>query len=144
MDKKINIRNLTVDEIVTFCTKHSLPKIQSQSSLGMALEKRISSFEQMTSLSKDIRKLFADNFSILNIKIHKAERSFDKTIKYSFKLYDHLLIEGVLIPSKNRLTACISSQVGCSLACEFCATGTLKLERNISSSRNLRPDFYSK
>ena len=88
----------------------------------------------MTSLSKEIRKLLHEHFSIKNIKIHNAERSLDGTIKYSFQLHDNLLIEGVLIKSKKRLTACISSQVGCSLACKFCATGTLKLERNLTAS----------
>jgi 23S rRNA (adenine2503-C2)-methyltransferase len=66
------------------------------------------------------------------VKIHKAERSSDGTIKYSLKLHDNKLVEGVLIPSKKRLTACVSSQVGCSLSCTFCATGTLKLERNLN------------
>jgi len=78
-----------------------------------------------------MRKLFNNNFTINTVKIHKAERSIDGTIKYSFQLHDKLLVEGVLIPSQRRLTACVSSQVGCSLACNFCATGTLKLERNI-------------
>ena len=58
----------------------------------------------------------------------------DGTIKYSLQLYDKLLVEGVLIPSKKRLTACVSSQVGCSLDCKFCATGTLKLERNLTAA----------
>ena len=131
---KINIRNLTVDEIASFCAKHNLQKFRANQVWDWLWKKRVSSFDQMTSLSKEIRELFNNNFSILNIKIHKAERSFDKTIKYSFKLYDQLLIEGVLIPSKNRLTACISSQAGCSLSCSFCATGTLKLKRNLTTA----------
>jgi 23S rRNA (adenine2503-C2)-methyltransferase len=88
----------------------------------------------MTSLSKQIRDLLNTHFTLNAVKIHKAERSIDKTIKYSFQLHDKLLVEGVLIPSLKRLTACISSQVGCSLACEFCATGTLKLERNLTAA----------
>ena len=75
------------------------------------------------------------NIEVINaVKIHKAERSNDGTIKYSLALYDNKLVEGVLIPSKKRITACVSSQVGCSLACTFCATGTLKLERNLNFS----------
>ena len=62
-----------------------------------------------------------------------TQKSLDGTIKYSFQLHDKLLIEGVLIPSGKRLTACISSQVGCSLSCKFCATGTLNLKRNLTS-----------
>ena len=79
-----------------------------------------------------MRDLLEQNFSLNAVKIHKAERSNDGTIKYSLKLHDNKLVEGVLIPSKKRLTACISSQVGCSLSCTFCATGTLKLERNLN------------
>jgi len=96
--------------------------------------KKVTSFDEMTSLSKPMRDLFAENFSINPVKLHKGERSVDGTIKYSLQLHDKLLVEGVLIPSKKRLTACVSSQVGCSLACEFCATGTMKLERNLTAS----------
>jgi 23S rRNA (adenine2503-C2)-methyltransferase len=95
-------------------------------------KKRAVNFNEMTSLSLSLRDLLEQNFSLNAVKIHKAERSNDGTIKYSLKLHDSKLVEGVLIPSKKRLTACISSQVGCSLSCTFCATGTLKLERNLN------------
>ena len=134
MENKPDIKNLTLDEITTFCSKHNLPKFRAKQIWEWLWKKCTRSFEEMTSLSKEIRKLLHENFSIKNIKIHKAERSLDGTIKYSFQLHDNLLIEGVLIKSKKRLTACISSQVGCSLACKFCATGTLKLERNVTAS----------
>ncbi len=134
MKKKIDIRNLTLNEIVAFCKKHNLPKFRANQIWEWLWKKRTVAFKDITSLSKETRKLFDDNFTIHTIKIHKAERSVDKTIKYSFKLHDQLLIEGVLIPSKNRLTACVSSQVGCSLDCAFCATGTLKLKRNLTAA----------
>jgi 23S rRNA (adenine2503-C2)-methyltransferase len=97
-------------------------------------KKGATSFAEMTSLSKEMRDLFTVHFVINSVKIHKAERSIDGTIKYSMKLHDNQLVEGVLIPSKKRITACISSQVGCSLDCAFCATGTLKLERNLTAA----------
>ena len=134
MMKKIDIKSLSLKEIIEFCEKHNLPKFRAKQIWGWLWKKGANSFDEMTSLSKEIRQLFHKNFSIKNIKIHKAERSLDGTIKYSFQLHDNLLIEGVLIKSKKRLTACISSQVGCSLACKFCATGKLKLERNATSS----------
>ena len=134
MEKKPDIKNLTLEEIISFCSKYNLPKFRAKQIWEWLWKKCASSFEEMTSLSKEIRKLLHENFSIKNIKIHNAERSLDGTIKYSFQLHDNLLIEGVLIKSKKRLTACISSQVGCSLACKFCATGTLKLERNVTAS----------
>ena len=134
MNNKKDIRSLTLEEIVRFCKKYSLPKFRAKQIWEWLWKKRATSFEEITSLSKEMRKLFSNNFTINTVKIHKAERSLDETIKYSFQLYDKLLVEGVLIPSQKRLTACVSSQVGCSLACDFCATGTLKLERNLVSS----------
>lgn len=134
MEKKPDIKNLTLEEIISFCSKYNLPKFRAKQIWEWLWKKCASSFEEMTSLSKEIRKLLHEHFSIKNIKVHNAERSLDGTIKYSFQLHDNLLIEGVLIKSKKRLTACISSQVGCSLACKFCATGTLKLERNVTAS----------
>ena len=134
MSNKKDIRSLTLEEIIRFCTKHSLPKFRAKQIWEWLWKKRANSFEEITSLSKEMRELFSNDFTINAVKIHKAERSLDGTIKYSFQLHDKLLVEGVLIPSQKRLTACVSSQVGCSLACDFCATGTLKLERNLVSA----------
>jgi 23S rRNA (adenine2503-C2)-methyltransferase len=134
MSDKKDIRSLTLEEIIEFCLEHNLPKFRAKQIWEWLWKKRAASFEEITSLSKEMRKLFNNNFTINTVKIHKAERSIDGTIKYSFQLHDKLLVEGVLIPSQKRLTACVSSQVGCSLACEFCATGTLKLERNIMAA----------
>ena len=134
MSEKKDIRELSLEQIQEFCLEHKMPKFRAKQVWEWLWKKRAVSFEEMTSLSKDMRELFSNNFTINAVKIHKAERSIDGTIKYSLQLHDKLLVEGVLIPSKNRLTACISSQVGCSLACEFCATGTLKLERNLTAA----------
>jgi 23S rRNA (adenine2503-C2)-methyltransferase len=134
MNNKKDIRTSTHEELLLFCTNNNLPKFRAKQISEWLWKKRAVNFEEMTSLSLEVRKLLELEFSINAVKIHKAERSNDGTIKYSLKLYDNDLVEGVLIPSKKRLTACISSQVGCSLACTFCATGTLKLERNLSYS----------
>lgn len=134
MDKKKDIRNLKLIEISSFCNNNNLQKFRAKQIWEWLYKKRVISFQEMTSLSKQIRDLLNTHFTLNAVKIHKAERSIDKTIKYSFQLHDKLLVEGVLIPSLKRLTACISSQVGCSLACEFCATGTLKLERNLTAA----------
>jgi len=134
MKEKIDIRNISVEDLQKFCNKHKLPKFRAKQITEWLWRKKVTSFDEMTSLSKPMRDLFAENFSINPVKLHKGERSVDGTIKYSLQLHDKLLVEGVLIPSKKRLTACVSSQVGCSLACEFCATGTMKLERNLTAS----------
>ena len=133
MSEKKEIRSLDLEEIVAFCAEHNLPKFRANQIWEWLWQKRATSFEEITSLSKEMRELLSSNFTINTVKIHKAERSIDGTIKYSFQLHDKLLVEGVLIPSQKRLTACVSSQVGCSLTCNFCATGTLKLARNLTA-----------
>jgi len=86
----------------------------------------------MTNLSKDLRKLLDDNFIMQAVTVDETQISKDKTIKLVFKLTDGLKVEGVLIPTEDRSTACISSQVGCNLGCEFCATGKMGFRRNLS------------
>ncbi len=134
MKNKKDIRNLDFDKILEFFKENKLPNFRARQVWEWLWKKRVTSFIEMTSLSKKTRALLANSFLLRPIKIHKAERSIDGTIKYSLKLYDKQLVEGVLITSGKRLTACISSQVGCSLACKFCATGTLKIKRNLTAS----------
>ena len=132
MITKKNIRELKLKELINFLKNQNIPSYRAKQIHEWLWKKRAVNFNEMTSLSLSLRDLLEQNFSLNAVKIHKAERSNDGTIKYSLKLHDSKLVEGVLIPSKKRLTACISSQVGCSLSCTFCATGTLKLERNLN------------
>ena len=97
MSEKKDIRSLDLEEIVAFCAEHSLPKFRAKQIWEWLWQKRATSFEEITSLSKEMRELLSSNFTINTVKIHKAERSIDGTIKYSFQLYDKLLVEGVLI-----------------------------------------------
>ena len=128
---KKNIRSLSVEDLSVFFKKHGVAKFRAKQVHEWLWKKKAISFDEMTSLSIRDRELLENYFSINALTIHKSETSNDGTIKYSLKLYDNKLVEGVLIPSKKRLTACVSSQAGCSLSCTFCATGTLKLERNL-------------
>ncbi len=130
--KKKDIRDLSEEELSNFFLEKELPKFRMSQLNEWLWRKAANSFEEMTSLSKEIRNLLKNTFSINSININQKIKSSDGTIKYSFILHDQNLIEGVLIPSKKRVTACISSQVGCSLDCKFCATGTLKLRRNLT------------
>lgn len=132
MITKKNIRELKLAELIAFLENLNIPSFRAKQIHEWLWKKRAVNFNEMTSLSLALRDLLEQNFCLNAVKIHKAERSNDGTIKYSLKLHDNKLVEGVLIPSKKRLTACISSQVGCSLSCTFCATGTLKLERNLN------------
>lgn len=94
-------------------------------------QKRATSFSEMSNLSKPLREKLEENYCINAISIARSQQSSDGTIKYALQLNDNHIVEGVLIPSSSRVTACISSQVGCSLSCTFCATGFLKRERNL-------------
>ncbi len=89
-------------------------------------------FDEMSNLSKETRALLQTNFVINHIKVDEMQRSGDGTIKNAIKLHDGLVVESVLIPTQKRTTACVSSQVGCSLNCSFCATARLKKMRNLN------------
>jgi len=86
----------------------------------------------MTNISKETRAMLEANFVINHVKVDSMQRSKDGTIKNAVKLHDNLVVESVLIPTTTRTTACVSSQVGCSLDCKFCATARLKRMRNLN------------
>jgi 23S rRNA (adenine2503-C2)-methyltransferase len=95
--------------------------------------KNASTFDEMSNLSKDLRSKLQENYFIDHIVLDDQQISADRTIKCAFSVGPGKVVEGVLIPTTSRMTACISSQVGCSLSCTFCATGRLKLMRNLSA-----------
>ena len=92
------------------------------------------SFEEMANLSKDLRQKLDAEFEIRTLEIATRQKSNDGTVKAAFRLFDKNIVEGVLIPANDRMTACISSQVGCSLTCKFCATGYMDRKRNLEAS----------
>lgn len=131
MKQKKNIRLLSLDELQAVFVQMGEKAFRAKQVYEWLWKKSAMSFEEMTNLSKTTRIQLEDNFTIPAVKIKTSQKSADKTIKNAFELSDGNIVEGVLIPSKNRMTACISSQVGCSLTCKFCATGRLKRLRNI-------------
>ncbi|MGY8988651.1 MAG: 23S rRNA (adenine(2503)-C(2))-methyltransferase RlmN, partial [Flavobacteriales bacterium] len=131
---KKDIREISQEELEQFFLENNQQKFRIKQLSEWLWEKGANSFDQMSSLSKDLRELLNEKFEFKSAKIDQEFKSTDGTIKFSFKLFDDKLVEGVLIPSKKRVTACISSQIGCSLDCTFCATGTMGLSRNLSSS----------
>ncbi len=96
-------------------------------------QKSVTDFDLMSNLSKDLREKLKAHFSINFVTTRRSQVSADKTIKNSFTLFDGNVIEGVLIPTPERMTACVSSQVGCSLTCKFCATGYMDRKRNLNA-----------
>lgn len=133
MTKKQNIRHLSKDEIITFFTSNKEQAFRAKQVYEWLWKKHATSFDAMTNLSASVRNLLTNHFVINAITISEEQVSSDRTIKNAFKLHDGNIVEGVLIPTPKRMTACISSQVGCSLTCSFCATGKLDRLRNIDA-----------
>ena len=131
-DKK-NIRALSLDELKSFFTEHNEKPFRAKQVYEWLWQKSVRSFEEMANLSKQNRELLKEHFVINTVTIDSYQKSRDRTIKNAFRLHDGNIVEGVLIPNKDRMTACISSQVGCSLTCKFCATGRLERLRNLDA-----------
>ena len=127
-----DIRKLKLDELKEFFVSQGDKAFRAQQVYDWLWNKSAKSFEQMTNLSLETREMLKKNFVINHIKVDKMQRSEDGTIKNAVMLHDGLVVESVLIPTEKRITACVSSQVGCSLACKFCATARLKRQRNLS------------
>ena len=134
MENKNDIRSLTLDELISFFQKNDLPSYKANQVYNWLWKKSCLSFDKMTNISIETRNLLKNKFVINHINIDRFQKSIDGTIKNAIVLFDDLFVESVLIPTKSRTTACVSSQVGCSLDCEFCATS--KMDR----MRNLNPD----
>ncbi len=131
--KKIDIRSLKKNELIKFLNDFNYEPYRAQQILSRVNSQQIDSFEKITNIPKDLIQLLDENFFLSNTLIHQFQKSSDLTIKFSIKLHDSLIIEAVLIPTEKRITACVSSQVGCSLDCNFCATSRLKRIRNLES-----------
>jgi 23S rRNA (adenine2503-C2)-methyltransferase len=129
---KQNIRNLSLEEMKTLFVEKGEKAFRAKQLYEWLWKKSARSFEEMTNLSIELRDKLQEEFEIPAVQVAEEQISEDQTIKNAFKLADGKITEGVLIPTPKRVTACISSQVGCSLSCKFCATGKLKLMRNIN------------
>ncbi|MEY4929997.1 MAG: rRNA ((2503)-C(2))-methyltransferase RlmN [Bacteroidota bacterium] len=129
---KRDIRKLKLDELKDFFVQQGEKAFRAQQVDEWLWMKSAKSFDQMTNISLDTREMLSQHFVINHIKVDKMQRSSDGTIKNAVTLHDGLIVESVLIPAEKRITACVSSQVGCSLACKFCATARLKRQRNLS------------
>ncbi|MGC1242267.1 MAG: 23S rRNA (adenine(2503)-C(2))-methyltransferase RlmN [Chryseosolibacter sp.] len=127
-----DIRKLSLEELKEFFVLHGDKAFRAQQVYEWLWRKSAKDFDQMTNLSLATRQLLKDHFVINFIQVDHMQRSSDGTIKNAVKLHDGLVVESVLIPTEKRITACVSSQVGCSLACRFCATARLKRMRNLN------------
>ena len=132
--KKKDIRKLSRTELEGLFVALGEKAFRARQVYEWLWKKSAFSFDEMTNLSKDLRTKLQEHFVINALTESIVQKSNDGTIKSSFKLFDHNIIEGVLIPTPKRMTACVSSQVGCSLACKFCATGFMDRKRNLDAA----------
>ncbi len=130
--KKKDIRALSKDELRNFFEQKGDKAFRGNQVYEWLWNKGAHSFDDMTNISKDTRNMLESNFVINHIKVDQLQRSADGTVKNAVRLHDGLIVESVLIPTAKRTTACVSSQVGCSLDCKFCATARLKRMRNLN------------
>lgn len=138
LKERINIKDLSPEEIERFVVDNGLEPFRARQIGKWLYGKRVSSFEEMTDLSKDLREMLNSAFCVdYSLELAREQVSDDGTKKYLFKLRDGNQIESVLIPDKGRFTLCVSSQVGCALGCTFCLTGTVGKIRNLSPSEIL-------
>ncbi|AIM35504.1 50S rRNA methyltransferase [Sphingobacterium sp. ML3W] len=131
--KIIDIRSLSIDQIKEKLTEMGEQGFRAKQIYEWIWVKSCIDFDLMSNLSKPLREKLKENFVIRAVKVKESQISSDRTIKSSFALYDGNIIEGVLIPAPERMTACVSSQVGCSLTCKFCATGYMDRKRNLNA-----------
>ncbi|CDT02314.1 MULTISPECIES: 23S rRNA (adenine(2503)-C(2))-methyltransferase RlmN [Sphingobacterium] len=131
--KIIDIRSLSIDQIKEKLTEMGEQGFRAKQIYEWIWAKSCVDFDLMSNLSKPLREKLKENFVIRAVTVKQSQISSDRTIKSSFALYDGNVIEGVLIPAPERMTACVSSQVGCSLTCKFCATGYMDRKRNLNA-----------
>ena len=130
--KKKDIRSVTKEQLRDFFVNQGDKSFRGNQVYEWLWNKGAHAFEDMTNISKESRNMLENNFVINHIAVDSMQKSSDGTIKNAIRLHDGLIVESVLIPTKSRSTACVSSQVGCSLNCRFCATARLKRMRNLN------------
>ncbi len=127
-----NIRHLSLEELENYFLAKGEKKFRARQVYEWIWKKHAHTFEAMSNLSKETRTDLAANFSLPALTVETTQFSSDGTIKSRFRTTEGHLIEGVLIPTDDRKTACVSSQIGCSLSCKFCATGYMERKRNLT------------
>lgn len=141
---KPDIRHLSFEQLQQWVLQQNIPKYRAQQIYHWLWLKNVSSFDEMTDIPKTLRHLLSEQFDIKKIKTQSIQISKDKTIKCAIQLFDNNIVESVLIPTQTRATACVSSQVGCSLDCKFCATAQLKRKRNLDYQEIYQQVYFIK
>lgn len=131
---KKDIRKISLTDLQSFLVAQGEKAFRGKQIMEWLWRKSATSFDEMTNLSLTTRQILKDHFELRAVRVDSQQVSADRTIKSGFRLHDGHLVEGVLIPTDDRMTACVSSQVGCSLTCKFCATGYMDRARNLEAA----------
>jgi 23S rRNA (adenine2503-C2)-methyltransferase len=126
-----NIRHLSLEELELYFEQMSEKKFRAKQVYEWLWLKQAHCFDAMTNLSKELRAKLQEHFTLPALQVNTTQYSDDGTVKSRFKTVEGHMVEGVLIPTNDRQTACVSSQIGCSLSCKFCATGYMERKRNL-------------
>jgi len=129
-----DIKKLSLQELTEVVEAHGEKPFRAKQIYEWIWKKNASGYDDMKNIPTRLKDRLAKKYEFNSLKIAVKQVSKDQTVKYAFELASGSLVEGVLIPSKSRITACISSQVGCALKCKFCATGTMGFKQNLSTS----------
>lgn len=129
---KIDLKNLTQEQLTAFVLGLGQPAFRAKQVMGWLYRPGITEFSQMTDIAKVFRSILEETACISQFTSPILEKATDGCVKFGFRLYDGNIIEAVLIPEPDRNTLCISSQVGCAMACSFCLTGTMGFTRNLT------------
>jgi 23S rRNA (adenine2503-C2)-methyltransferase len=131
--KRVDLLGLTLAQLTTFLVDELGERPFHARQLYRWLHQRgETDLERMTDLSKALREKLRARAELTPLVVDLEQRSIDGTVKYRFRTHDDRLIESVYMPSPERRTLCVSTQVGCAMACSFCMTGTLGLKRNLT------------
>lgn len=131
---RLDIKQQSAEQIAMFLEEHGEKKFRAAQIHDWIWKKNVSSFDEMSNISAATRELLSANFTFQQIQLVAKQESGDGTIKFGFSLQSGQMVEGVLIPSGDRTTACISSQAGCNVGCTFCATAKLGFLRNLTAA----------
>src|SRR6185437_15749558 len=131
MPAPVDLLTLSCTEMGEFLEALGWPRYRTDQVLRWLYQRRTTAVDGMTNLSKKDRRMLAERASISSMKTTEVRADPDGAQKFLFSLADGASIESVLIPDKNRLTLCLSTQVGCTLDCVFCLTGRMGLLRNL-------------
>ena len=128
-----SVYDLNYNQLVEMCLENGFKKYNANQIFAWLYRKRVTTFDEMTDISKNLRQFLKENYSIGTLEILQLQISEDSTRKYLFRLTDGSSIEAVLMHYDYGNTICVTSQVGCNMGCTFCASGLLKKQRDLTS-----------